>query len=88
MRKFSRDKSVEFKRIDYYKNSRVTYVITCQFCKLINNYQFTSIEFHPETPNLNSIINDLKAVFSDAVILQKSNNCIIFDANKVQARFI
>lgn len=80
--------TVELKRIDWYKNSKVSYTFTAEKVKVINNVKFNSIEIPLYNTNYEEIIKELKIVFTDGVLLQKGTNCLIFDKDKVSVKEI
>lgn len=86
--KKSNQVTVELKRLDWYKNAKVSYIFTAEKIKVINNVKFNSIEIPLYNPNYEELIKDIKTVFTDGIILQKGTNCLIFDKDKVSVQVI
>lgn len=80
-------KTIEITRIDFWKNAKVSYIFSVGESRIINNYEYNSVELPISEINL-SIISDIKHIFADTIIAELSDCCIVFDKDKTTVRYI
>ena len=81
-------KTVEIYKIDISKNSKISYTISCEGLKVINNYGFNSLEIPTYVPIYKELVSEIKSIFSKEIKFIKGNSCIIFDNETVYVRYL
>lgn len=81
-------KTVEIVKIDFNKNTKISYTISCEGLRVINNYKFNSLEIPTYVPIYAELVNEIKHIFSKEIKFIQGNSCIIFDNESIYVRYL